>query len=772
MRLIKSGKLRASLATLALSLAFTVSAVQLTRIAFAQGKQSKPMTSQSSTGYANPAACAQCHPAIAATYRKTGMARSFYRLTPGKATEDFTPGHNTFHLESAGSYFAMISRDGKYFQRRWQVGFDGKETGIDEKQIEYVLGSGNHARSYLHLTSRNVLQVLPLGWYAEKGGYWAMNPGYDRPDYVGSVRPIYYECMFCHNGYPQIPQGSQKDVSEETYLQPLPEGIDCQRCHGPGQKHVELATGHAPAAEVRAAIVNPARLSPDRSMEVCMQCHLETSVPKLPHAIRRFDRGPFSYVPGQPLGDFSIAFDRKPGTNKTFEVAQGAYRLRQSQCFLKSQGKLQCTTCHNPHDVPRGEDAAAHYNQICRNCHAAQLERMASSTSHAAGADCISCHMPKRRTDDAVHIVMTDHLISRNKPAGDLLADKPEIAESPENAYRGEVLLYYPPQLPPTPENALYKAVAQVRDQSNLTGGLPELRKAVDQFHPANAGFYAELAQGYRAQGNTADAIRYFEEAIQHDSSSASRLLQLGDAFMDARQWDKAELQFRKAAQLAPGDPRAWGRLGWDLWQQDKATEARTSLEKAISLDAEIPELHNNLGLILWGAGDRAGAAAEFRAALRIQPGVAEWRLNLGRALATQGQAAEARFEMEQSLKLKPDYVEARFVYAQLLADLNQLRDAQDQAKIVVDTDPKSAPGHELLGSLMAQGGDMDGATRELQTAIGLQPDFGRAQFELGMVLGQKGDSAGAIEHLRAAAQGKDPQASAAARQALQQLGR
>ena len=34
-----------------------------------------------------------------------------------------------------------------------------------------------------------------------------------------------------------------------------------------------------------------ARWRPERKMEVCLQCHLETSNEKLPHAIVRFDRG-------------------------------------------------------------------------------------------------------------------------------------------------------------------------------------------------------------------------------------------------------------------------------------------------------------------------------------------------------------------------------------------------------------------------------------------------------------------------------------------------
>ena len=40
-------------------------------------------------------------------------------------------------------------------------------------------------------------------------------------------------------------------------------------------------------------------------MEVCTQCHLETTSAPLPNAIRRFDRGPFSYRPGEPLSAFN-----------------------------------------------------------------------------------------------------------------------------------------------------------------------------------------------------------------------------------------------------------------------------------------------------------------------------------------------------------------------------------------------------------------------------------------------------------------------------------
>src|SRR5256885_11129919 len=56
----------------------------------------------------------------------------------------------------------------------------------------------------------------------------------------------------------------------------------------------------------------------------------------------------------------------------------------------------------------------------------------------------------KRRTEDVVHAVATDHYIQRQKPAGDLLAERPERQETGAAAYRGRVGLYYPETLPET----------------------------------------------------------------------------------------------------------------------------------------------------------------------------------------------------------------------------------------------------------------------------------------------------------------------------------
>jgi predicted CXXCH cytochrome family protein len=667
--------------------------------------------------------CAPCHRQIAASFQKTGMGRSFYPAAGGDL-----PAKPYYHQPS-DSYFAMLERGGHVFQRRWQVGFDGRETNVEEKRVDFVLGSGNHAKTYLHLTPRGTLQQLPLGWYAEKGGYFAMNPGYDRPDYPGSIRAISYECMACHNGYPKIPAANRGDGSEARYLTPLPAGIDCQRCHGPGQEHA--------ATSGKAAIVNPAKLAPEREFEVCLQCHLETTSRLLPHSIKKHGRAPFSYIAGQPLGDFQLTFDRAPGKNQSVEVAGGAYRFRQSQCFLKSEGRLRCTTCHNPHDIPRGEVAQAHYNKVCAGCH---------EGPHEAGHNCIECHMPKTRTDDAVHIVITDHRIQRVAGSG-LTAEKAETPETPATSYRGPVAPYYPRQA-----DALYEAVAQVRDGSNLQAGLPGLAALAARQPAPRAEFLVDLGEAYRGAGDLARAAASFEQALARTPESSVVRLKLASTLIDAGQWAKAEAVLRPAAARDSSDPVLLGQLGWALWQQDKGTEARATLEKALALDPEIPELHNDLASLLMGSGDREGAVRAFREAVRLEPGIAEWRANLGGLLASLGQTPEARYQFEQALRFKPGYAAGRFEYARLLAALGDVAEAEKQAEAAVEADASLAGAHELWGALQANRGDLDGAVREFGAAVQLAPDFAKAHYELGVVLYSKGNRDAAVEHLKLAA--------------------
>jgi predicted CXXCH cytochrome family protein len=741
-------------------------------IVYAQSASSGPARQEG--GYVGPEACAGCHRDIWETYRRTGMARSFYRPSPMNAVEDYTK-KNTFYHKASDSYFTMLRRDGKYYQRRYQIDFDGKQVNVVEKQVDFIMGSGNHVRAYLHRTGRNTLIELPLAWYTEKGGYWAMNPGYDRPNHDGFRRTITYDCMFCHNQYPEIPAGHDQPLAEPVYAGSLPEGIDCQRCHGPGRKHAQLAgTAGATPEEIRNSIVNPSRLSAQRQMEVCMQCHLETTSFPLPNSIQRYERGPFSYKPGESLGAFILSFDHAAGKGRDdkFEIVNAAYRLRRSACFLKSSGELRCTTCHNPHDIPRGEVAARHYTAVCRQCHTSAFDKQVASGKHPRSAGCTDCHMPKRRTEDVVHVVMTDHYIQRRKPAGDLLAEMAERHETDGNSYRGEVVLYYPEELPHTPENDLDRAVAQVIQSSNLRDGIVQLTAAIERYSPKRAEYYLELAEAWRNNGQLAKALPLYKEAVRRNPKSVTGLQKLGIALRRSGQYTEAAEFLKRAATTEPDNATTWHELGLTYRAQGKRPDAVAALERAVELDQDMPEAFNNLGVIRSAGGEQARAESAFREAIRIQPDYADAHGNLGNLLSGTGDFTEARYHFEISLRLRPDDAATRYNYAVVLGRTRHFDEAQDQLEASLRADPELADAHELLGDMLMAKGQAQAALPHYRATLRIQPEFGRAHLGLGSALIAVGDLTGAIPHLEKAAADSDPAVREEAAQTLRQLGK
>jgi tetratricopeptide (TPR) repeat protein len=582
------------------------------------------------------------------------MAKSFFRPSPGTAIEDFDA---VYHHPASDRRYQMAWRGERLVFRRWQETPEGRPIHLFEQPVDWVLGSGHTSRTYLYATPGGELYQLPLAWYSQDGGHWAMAPGFDRPDHSGVLRNVRRECMFCHNAFPDVPAGSDLDGSPHRFPAELPQGIGCQRCHGPGGEHVRRAeAGTFSMAEVGGAIVDPGELPPVLRDDVCWQCHLQPSVAIA--GVRPLGVGDYAFRPGTPLPDALLHFEvveTQRARGDRFEINHHPYRLRQSACWRQSERRLTCTTCHDPHRKVPLEERAAHYRAACLGCHgggedgaAGTALSAAAATLHAAAgvaetADCVSCHMPRRRTQDVVHVAMTDHRIQRAAaPAAARLAPLPETEPVLEDLFSLE-----PERAPDGEAGDFYRALAVVRVAGAASPPAVDrlatlLPRVVPEGSPRRVGAGLELARAQLALGRLDDAAATLEQVLAAEPAQPLALELLGLVRAgQGRGADALALLERVAAGEAPR-PEALYNLSRLLDGAGRGEEAVAALERAVALRPTFAAAWHQLGLARERGGDLFAAAAAQRRALAIEPSFAAAYPALARALVAQGAAGEA----------------------------------------------------------------------------------------------------------------------------------
>ena len=354
-------------------------------------------------GFVGSQVCAECHQEIAAKYAGHPMANSIARVGEARALEDYTKA--SFAPPGPRRYRAEKTEAGvEHFET--MLDHEGKPIYEQKIPIHYVLGSGQHGRSYVMEKDGRLFQSS-IGWFAD-GNKWGLSPGFNPDVHQRFERRMGDGCLYCHSGR-VLHQATNHDLYESP---PFAEAtIGCERCHGPGEAHV----AHQRAAKTEgpdATIVNPGRLEPSKREAVCNQCHLQGE-----KVVPRYGRQFFDFRPGEYLDDsilvlvHGLRVDEKRQTRPVSQVEQ----MRASKCFMESRGKLGCISCHDPHeDVPQ-ERHDAYYRDQCLKCHqdrgcsVPEAERRAKFAEDA----CAKCHMPALKTKDVAHTSLTDHRILR-----------------------------------------------------------------------------------------------------------------------------------------------------------------------------------------------------------------------------------------------------------------------------------------------------------------------------------------------------------------------
>jgi len=378
--------------------------------------------------------------------------------------------------------------------------------------------------------------------------------------------------------------------------------------------------------------------------------------------------------------------------------------------------------------------------------------------------------MPKRRTEDVVHVVVTDHFIQRKPPNRNLLAELTELHIPESEEYHGEVIPYYPAQPAPTNENNLYKSVAQVLLKNNLENGTESLSRLITQSAPLRPEFYTTLGDAWANRGEFKKAADAYGQALK--KSDASLVAMSGLARVQLQQGDAtgARETLGQALRKAPSESNILYQYSLLEAQGGRLEEALTRLQKALDINPDLSEGYFNLANLLVQIGKVQEAEAALTRALVIDPyDAAAYDLS-GQVMAMKRDIASALYNFQKAVHLRPGYPSYLYDYALALVQAGQYDNAKTQIQAAIQSDRNYAEAYEVLGALYVRENRPELAIKEYRQAITIRPDMMRVQLNLGLLLNAQGNRTEAIEHLRVAASDSNPAIAVPASQALQRL--
>ncbi len=625
--------------------------------------------------------CRLCHQSIYNTFIETGMGKSFAGATKQKSAGDYK--HSVIYDAFSDFYYKSFwgKNDSLYFL---EFRLQGKDTIYKRvERCDYIIGSGHHTNSHMQNISGHFNQ-MPMTFYTQKKE-WHLPPGFENGVNTRFTRKIGLECMSCHNALPDFVMGSENKYNH------VDEGINCERCHGPGSVHMQqrsMGTKIDTTNYIDYSIVNPSKLAIDLQFDVCQRCHLQGN------AVLKEGKSFYDFKPGMKLSDYiSVFLPKYANADDEFIMASHADRLKMSQCFIKSfkpyevknklkpyKDALTCITCHNPHVSVKvtGNEV---FNNACKNCHQeGGKSNLACTDKNVVAAknakhghapaellNCVGCHMPKSGSIDIPHVTVHDHYI--RKP----------ITKKEKDKIKTFLGLYAINEKAP---DSLTKAKAYVYQYEKFE----------------QKGYYLDSAVKYLSIKNKDLIIKNFNALVQlyflrNDYTKViSFVNQIGAADLIKTILNKKSYD----------NQHAWTcyRIAESYNYLNKVAEALTFFEQANKLAPFVPDFTDKLATCYATNGNNTLAHQYFTETLKENPKYVSAITNLGFLYLTEGNSNRAEQLYMQALELDPDNENTLLNLAGLYNFKGNKLETKNTLKILLKKHPDNKKAAQILSAM------------------------------------------------------------------------
>jgi len=358
-------------------------------------------TEATSYEYIGSTNCAVCHPKKYASWKETLHSKM---LQDAKADPSVIFRPNVGSDTDGDGVFDVFDATGPIIGGYAWGKANVKYTVGNNPRLQYFLTDKDNQPSWLSI-GENQLYYLP-GYWDVKSQIWKSR-----------TASAWNACGGCHvTAY--TPYGTSSGTFKEA-------GIGCEFCHGPGKEHQEACGKCHLGKEGKInkhggdpKNVHPGKLIPERSAEVCGQCHCKGY-----SLTATGGKGTFSYpwkeseglgtrngafLPGYILTDYLYSAP----TTWYDGIERGGHQEWDGWKWSKHKDYgISCEKCHNPHGSNYSEMTKldAEDNELCYTCHPSKTKGIHSyhkknvQTGYTSGTRCTGCHMVETRTNSHTH---------------------------------------------------------------------------------------------------------------------------------------------------------------------------------------------------------------------------------------------------------------------------------------------------------------------------------------------------------------------------------
>lgn len=246
--------------------------------------------------------------------------------------------------------------------------------------------------------------------------------------------------------------------------------------------------------------------------------------------------------------------------------------------------------------------------------------------------------------------------------------------------------------------------------------------------NPNSSRVHFNLGSAFFEIGDIDKAIIHFKEALRIEPNIAEVNTNLGVVLVEKGKFYEAIPYFAKTIQITPNDAEAYNNMGYVLYRAKRFDDAITYSKKALEIDPNNAKAYFNMADSLYEKKEYSDAIKYYLVSIKYNPANAEVHCNVSHAFIKQGNIEEAIHHLREAMQIQPNMIDAANNLAWLLAagEDAKLRNGSEAISIILPYCQSVRPYHtykdadilDTLAAGYAEVGNYIGAVKTAQDAL------------------------------------------------------